>query len=84
MRDESSSDTPGSPAGAARTLIVGFGNSYCGDDGIGPAAARLLAGRGVVLVGVDVPSVDAFHSKTMSNHVALLNGGVAILENLDL
>jgi hydrogenase maturation protease len=27
---------------AARTLIVGFGNPYCGDDGIGPAAARLL------------------------------------------
>lgn len=42
MRDESISDTPSSPAGAARTLIVGFGNSYCGDDGIGPAAARLL------------------------------------------
>ncbi len=42
MRDESTSDTPGVPAGAARTLIVGFGNSYCGDDGIGPAAARLL------------------------------------------
>jgi hydrogenase maturation protease len=42
MRDESTSDTPGFPAGAARTLIVGFGNPYCGDDGIGPAAARLL------------------------------------------
>ena len=35
MRDKSTSD-------ATRTLIVGFGNSYCGDDGIGPAAARLL------------------------------------------
>ena len=42
MRDESTSDTPASAADAARTLIVGFGNSYCGDDGIGPAAARLL------------------------------------------
>jgi hydrogenase maturation protease len=42
MRDESTSDTPASAAGAARTLIVGFGNSYCGDDGIGPAVARLL------------------------------------------
>jgi hydrogenase maturation protease len=26
----------------ARTVIVGFGNPYCGDDGIGPAAARAL------------------------------------------
>jgi hydrogenase maturation protease len=23
-----------------RTVIVGFGNTYCGDDGIGPAVAR--------------------------------------------
>jgi hydrogenase maturation protease len=42
MRDESTLNQPGFPADAARTLIVGFGNSYCGDDGIGPAAARLL------------------------------------------
>jgi len=25
-----------------KTVIVGFGNPYCGDDGIGPAAARRL------------------------------------------
>jgi hydrogenase maturation protease len=31
-----------SMSGAARALIVGFGNPYCGDDGIGPVAARLL------------------------------------------
>jgi hydrogenase maturation protease len=31
-----------SMSGTARALIVGFGNPYCGDDGIGPAAARLL------------------------------------------
>jgi hydrogenase maturation protease len=42
MSDASTPDMPGSPANAARTLIVGFGNPYCGDDGIGPAAARLL------------------------------------------
>jgi arylformamidase len=43
-----------------------------------------LAAKGLRLLGVDVPSVDAFASKTMSNHLALLRGGVAILENLDL
>ena len=25
-----------------KTVIVGFGNPYCGDDGVGPAAARSL------------------------------------------
>jgi hydrogenase maturation protease len=42
MSDASTPDTPGLVAGAARTLVVGFGNPYCGDDGVGPAAARLL------------------------------------------
>ncbi|MBI5836944.1 MAG: cyclase family protein [Candidatus Eisenbacteria bacterium] len=55
-------------------------NFPCLADGAG----EFLASRGIVLVGVDVPSVDAFRSRTMANHVALLNGGVAILENLDL
>ena len=46
MSDTSTPDTPRPLAGAARTLIVGFGNPYCGDDGIGPAAARLLHASG--------------------------------------
>ncbi len=25
-----------------KTVIVGYGNPYCGDDGVGPAAARLV------------------------------------------
>jgi arylformamidase len=47
-------------------------------------AGAWLAARGLKLVGVDVPSVDAFASKTVPNHLALLRGGVAILEGLDL
>ena len=40
--------------------------------------------RGVVLVGVDVPSVDAIDSKTLPNHHALNKYGITILEGLDL
>ncbi|MFN3651575.1 MAG: cyclase family protein [Armatimonadota bacterium] len=43
-----------------------------------------LAGRGVRLLGVDVPSVDAIDSKTLPNHRALAAGGICILESLDL
>jgi arylformamidase len=43
-----------------------------------------LAAHGVVLVGVDVPSVDALASKDLPNHHALGRHGIAILENLCL
>lgn len=49
-----------------------------------PAAARALAAAGAVLFGIDTPSVDHRDSKTLDAHKALLAGGVAILENLDL
>lgn len=41
-----------------------------------------LAGRGVKLIGVDVPSVDPLDSKTLDNHHALGRGGIAIVEGL--
>ncbi len=47
-------------------------------------SAALLAAAGVALFGIDTPSVDFVASKTMDAHRALLAGGVAILENLDL
>lgn len=47
-------------------------------------SAALLAAAGVVLFGIDTPSVDHRDSKTMDAHRALLAGGTAILENLDL
>jgi arylformamidase len=40
--------------------------------------------RGVVLIGVDVPSVDAIESTSLPNHHALNRYGITILEGLDL
>jgi arylformamidase len=40
--------------------------------------------QGVILVGLDVPSVDDLDSKTLPNHHALGAHGIAILESLDL
>jgi arylformamidase len=42
----------------------------------------LLGRLGVVLLGVDLPSVDALDSKTLDNHHALGRHGIAILEGL--
>lgn len=49
-----------------------------------PAAAAWLVARGVRLWGVDAPSVDRRHSKTLDVHHALLGAGAFVLENLDL
>ncbi len=49
-----------------------------------PAAAAWLVARGVRLWGVDAPSVDRRHSKTLEVHHALLGAGAFVLENLDL
>jgi arylformamidase len=43
-----------------------------------------LAERGVILLGLDVPSVDVLDSKTLPVHHALGRHGIAILESLDL
>ncbi len=43
-----------------------------------------LHAQGVVLFGVDVPSVDALDSKDLPVHHALGRYGIAILESLDL
>lgn len=51
---------------------------------ISPELAALLAEKGVLLVGMDTPSVDPFDSKTLDAHHALFRGGTAILEGLVL
>lgn len=51
---------------------------------LAPAAATELSRRGAILVGFDLPSVDAIDSKDLPIHHALALGGVAILEGLDL
>jgi arylformamidase len=47
-------------------------------------AADELARAGVLLLGLDTPSVDAFHAPEPVVHRALLGAGLALLENADL
>lgn len=49
-----------------------------------PETADWLAARGVVLVGVDSDSMDAFDSKELAAHHRLASHGIAILEGIDL
>jgi arylformamidase len=49
-----------------------------------PEMADWLADRGVVLVGLDSDSMDAFDSKDLPSHHRLAARGVAILEGNDL
>jgi arylformamidase len=48
-----------------------------------PLVAYLSQNK-VVLMGIDTPSVDPVDSKTLDTHHAMLAGGMAWLENLDL
>lgn len=47
-------------------------------------AAEYLAERRVALVGIDGMSVGGFYNDMVECHLALLNGGIWIVENLDL
>lgn len=51
---------------------------------LSPELAALLAERGILLIGLDTPSVDPFLSADLAAHHALVRGGVAILEGLVL
>lgn len=51
---------------------------------LAPETPGFLARRGVFLLGLDVPSVDAIDSKDLPNHHALGAHGIAILESLAL
>lgn len=44
----------------------------------------LLGEKGVVLMGIDTPSFDAFDSKDLKSHNALLKNNIRNLEGLDL
>ncbi len=46
--------------------------------------AEWMQSRGVKLLGLDLPSVDAIDSKDLKNHHALQAADIAILEGLDL
>jgi arylformamidase len=47
-------------------------------------AIAWLSEMNVVLLGVDVPSVDPIEAKVLANHRALAAGKIAIIESLDL
>lgn len=49
-----------------------------------PGLVRRLGKTGVMLVGIDTPSVDAFDSKDLPSHHTLLELGMRNLEGLDL
>jgi arylformamidase len=51
---------------------------------LSPELAHLLAERGLLLVGLDTPSVDSYDTPGLDAHHALARGGVAILEGLVL
>ncbi|MBB4077546.1 arylformamidase [Lewinella aquimaris] len=52
--------------------------------GIGPAAAKLIVERRLLLIGVDYLSVGPFHEGNPQTHRALMGGNVWIIEGVDL
>lgn len=71
-----------------RRLLIATGRPYDGVHwppsipAVAPDAAARIVDRGVALLGVDVPSVDPLDSRTLAAHHILMDGGVAIVENL--
>ena len=51
---------------------------------VAAATIALLAAKGVVLIGIDSPSLDPQESKSMDAHLAVRAAGMAILEGLVL
>jgi arylformamidase len=51
---------------------------------VAPTTIELLARSGVVLIGIDTPSLDPQNSKTMDAHHAVRRHGLSILEGLVL
>ena len=83
---------PGCLPGRARAPRVLFSTGTFPDSGVfsrdfaslSAGLVELLAGQGVVLVGIDTPSVDPFEDAALEAHSALHRHGMANLEGLDL
>ena len=58
-----------------------FSEDFCS---LSPELIYFLAKKGVVLVGIDTPSVDPFSSKALESHQAIASCNLAILEGLVL
>ena len=79
------------PIQGARRLLFKTRKVWKEDREFGPRfvylaedAAEYLGGLGLLLVGTDAPSVDAFDSKTLPSHRALCRHQIAILEGARL
>lgn len=60
-------------------------NEWNGDfNSLSPEVIEFLADEGVLLVGIDTPSVDPADSKELESHQALFRRNVAVLEGLIL
>ena len=51
---------------------------------IEPEAVRMLRESGVVLIGLDTPSIDPADSVLLPSHRVALQAGISLIENLDL
>ena len=80
----------GLPEGRIERLLLRTGRSIASGTfpeawpTLSVGAVEELIARGLVLLGVDAPSVDHRESKTLDVHHALFGGGAYNLENLDL
>jgi arylformamidase len=83
-------DIPDLPEAPIERLLLRTGVSVAGGTfperwpALSPDAARTLVGRGLRLLGVDAPSVDARTSTELPVHHALFRGAACVLESLDL
>lgn len=75
---------------AAQRLLLhtgSFPDPYAWRDdfnSLSPELIHYLAGHGVILVGVDAPSVDPWNSKKLESHNAAFEHDMALLEGLVL
>lgn len=78
------------PSGPVERLLLRSGRGIAAGTfpgswpALSDASLRLLLDRGLRLLGVDSPSVDARTSTTLDLHKALFAGGAYNIENLDL
>lgn len=85
VRLEDLSEPPHAPRLLVKTGTFPDRERFTGDfAGLDPSLAVELAARGVVLVGIDTPSVDPFEDEAFEAHRALVRARVAWLEGLVL
>jgi len=78
--------SPAAPRVLIRTGTFPAGTSSIGSGfaGLSPALVDHLAARGVLLVGIDTPSVDPMEAEDLPAHRALARHGLVWIEGLDL